>query len=151
MSYLATPTFTGPLPGAESFTSFCSTDAPTSCASISALVTHEPRPVDVFGPVPHYIYFPKEHAPTGSRYCEEIDAFVPEHLPYRIRGLKKATSKWPWTKLVYRIRYGHKYENLVMAMGITHGSIELISLREAQGRPDIVYRSVAHLDLVAAN
>ena len=89
--------------------------------------------------------WPKEHAPAGSRYCEEVDAYVPAHLPYRIRGLRRRSPGW-WAKLKWRLKYGFPYENLVMAMGISHGDIELIDLKEAQKRPDIVYRGVSLLE-----
>ncbi|KAF7798485.1 hypothetical protein EIP86_009706 [Pleurotus ostreatoroseus] len=107
------------------------------------LEEHDLRPIDLYGPVPHTVVWPREHAPAGSRYCPEVDAFVPAHLPYRIRGLKKAKPRYRFlSKIMHRIRTGQPYENLVMAMGISHGELKLISLQEAQQRPDIVYRTV---------
>ena len=112
---------------------------------MSQLHSHDLRPVDLFGPRPAHVVWPKEHAPVGSRYCEEVDAYVPADLPYRIRGIHRRNPGW-WAKLQWRLKYGFPYENLVMAMGVSHGEIKLIDLKEARSRPEIVYRSLAMLD-----
>lgn len=47
------------------------------------------------------------------------------------------------------VRFGGRllYEPLVMAMGVSHGGLKLIELKEARRRSEIVYRSIAHLSL----
>lgn len=105
------------------------------------------RPVSMFGPVPPQLIAPRLQAPVGARYCEEVDGFVPENLAYRIRGIEKAPRKkvMKTQKLADRLfkpKQKIAHEPLVMAMGLTHGKMELISLSHAQLCPNIVYRSV---------
>ena len=81
---------------------------------------------------------------------------------YKIRGIKKARPKISKDFPAWLKRAGYKagvrvsptgigrfllYEPLVMAMGMSHGELQLIELKEARNRPEIVYRAVAHLGL----
>ena len=89
-------------------------------------------PVEAFGPVPATVKYPKERAPQGARYCEEVDAFVPADLPYRIRGIRKEP---PRKKTLLRriLNVGEKDEfPVVLAMGLTHGKMHLVPLDQAQ-------------------
>ena len=91
-----------------------------------------------------------------------MHAFVPVERPYKIRGIKKARPKVTKDFSGWLRRAGYKagvrvspcgtgrwmlYEPLVIAMGLSHSELRLIELKEARRRPDIVYRSVAHLGL----
>ena len=161
--------FTSPSLSLSSLLTISTTGAVSSSTSLPLDTNINPnssvsrlRASELFGPVPDDIHFPKEQAPPGARYCEEIHAFVPAHLPYRIRGIKKAHPKVTKDFHGWLKRMGHKaglrvsptrfgrrllYEPLVMAMGLSHGQLKLIELGEARQRPEIVYRSVAHLGL----
>lgn len=99
--------------------------------------------VERFGPIPETVVCPKLQAPEGSRYCEELDAFVPEGLSYRIRGIGKTNShRTSFSARIFPGFFRKEREKLVMAMGLTHAKLKLIPLSEAQRRKDIVYHSV---------
>ena len=96
----------------------------------------------MFGPRPHHVIWPYEHAPSGSRYCPEADAYVPEKSFYAVRAIKRAPAHPRfWHKLMSRLKHGRRIPMLkmVVAMGVSHANIELISIKEAQRRPEIVY------------
>ncbi|KAI0794802.1 hypothetical protein C8Q75DRAFT_747465 [Abortiporus biennis] len=100
------------------------------------------HPVDMYGPVPHGVVSPKKQAPNGTRYCEELGAFVPAELPYRIRGVEKTKTKMS-SSISRRIARGmgkgrEESVELVMVMGLTHRQMKLIPLTEARGRVDLV-------------
>ena len=102
-------------------------------------------PVEAFGPVPATVFFPKEQAPEGARFCEEVNAFVPADLPYRIRGIKKDDSTRKNKTFVQRIfsKNAKKTDtNLVMAMGLTHAKLHLVPLAEAQQNNAIRYHGL---------
>ena len=40
-----------------------------------------------YGPVPDTVLYPKSAAPAGARFCEQVNAYVPADLSYRVRGL----------------------------------------------------------------
>lgn len=93
-----------------------------------------------FGPVPDNVGSPKLQAPAGARFSEELNAFVPENTHYSIRGYEKRILA-PTLRHRLRSLFGLKNKpELIMAMGLTHSKMSLISLEEAQSRPDIVYR-----------
>ncbi|KAH9946469.1 hypothetical protein B0H21DRAFT_693690 [Amylocystis lapponica] len=102
-----------------------------------------------YGPVPleqRGITWQRKVVPEGARYCEELDAFVPENLPYCIRGIKQ--RKAPLTQRVFT-RGFWRVENedsgadrTVCAIGLTHRRMNLISLKEAQNTPWVKYRGV---------
>lgn len=89
-------------------------------------------PVEAYGPVPVTVKYPKNRAPQGARYCEEVDAFVPADLRYRIRGIRKeAPHKQTLVRRILNIR--HKDDSpVVLAMGLTHGKMHLVPLAQAQ-------------------
>ncbi|THG96463.1 hypothetical protein EW026_g5371 [Hermanssonia centrifuga] len=97
-----------------------------------------------YGRVKKTFLIPK--APEGARYCEEVNAMVPADLPYRIRGISIEPRKKTLVERLLRKEFKEDGEPLVIAMGLTHGKMELISLGEAQQSRDIVYRSVEKLD-----
>ncbi|PSR74498.1 hypothetical protein PHLCEN_2v9795 [Hermanssonia centrifuga] len=105
-------------------------------------------PVEMYGPVtpiPEIKLIAEHRAPEGTRYCEELNAYVPADLQYRIRGIPvaKETRKKTFVERLFKRQSKDEGEPLVMAMGLTHGKMGLISLGEAQSRAAIVYRGVA--------
>lgn len=126
---------------------------PSKLKHISSWVPCQPpkiqahRPVDKFGPVPEGVLCPKVQAPDGSRYCEEVHAFVPDGLPYRIRAIEGANlSKQRPKGRFFPGSSKRGSGGLTMAMGLTHAKLNLIPLGEAQKRGEIVYHSVDTLD-----
>ncbi|TCD68496.1 hypothetical protein EIP91_010671 [Steccherinum ochraceum] len=93
-----------------------------------------------FGPVPSHVHKPKEQAPNGVRYCEELHAFVPSSARYGIRGIHKHVVCPTLTQRVRKFFRLKVKSELVLAMGLSHSDLSLISLDEAQRRPDIRYR-----------
>ncbi|OCH89956.1 hypothetical protein OBBRIDRAFT_793771 [Obba rivulosa] len=101
-----------------------------------------------FGPVhPEDAGFPflaRQRIPLGARYCEELDAYVPEDLSYRIRGIKKL--RLPLKERILTREFWRrggdcaKANRIVSAIGLTHSSITLVPLKDAQRNPDIKYR-----------
>lgn len=87
--------------------------------------------------------------PPGARYCEELDAYVPAELPYRIRGIKK--HRRPLTKRILTRKFWSMAEDaadgVVSAIGLTHSSIRLIPLKVAQQDRVIKYRGISDLFL----
>ncbi len=120
---------------------------PSDWASYKPSKVEAFSPVDKFGPVPDAVLCPKVQAPEGSRYCEEIHAFVPKGLPFRIRGIEGTKPIRQSRKgRFFRGLFNRQPENMIMAMGLTHGDLNLIPLGEAQQRAEIVHHSVDTLN-----
>ncbi|EMD35790.1 hypothetical protein CERSUDRAFT_96014 [Gelatoporia subvermispora B] len=106
-----------------------------------------------FGPVrPEHAglaFVARRHVPHGARYCEELDAYVPADLTYRIRGIQK--HQLPLKKRVLtREFWRHEGENaqvnrIVSAIGLTHGTMNLVPLKDAQRNANIKYRGLDDL------
>lgn len=106
-------------------------------------------PVEAYGPVPATVKYPKDRAPQGARYCEEVDAFVPADLRYRIRGIRKeAPRKQTLVRRILNIK--HKDDNpIVLAMGLTHGKMHLVPLAQAQKDDSIRLHGIEDRERVA--
>ncbi|KZT10412.1 uncharacterized protein LAESUDRAFT_424801 [Laetiporus sulphureus 93-53] len=103
----------------------------------------------VYGPAPEHLLgaiHHRETAPTGTRYCEELDAFVPASLPYSIRGLPKTRAP-----LAQRLRSGELFrragpdaavDDTICAIGLTHRQMTLLPLWQAQGSSAVKYRGI---------
>ncbi|OSX63376.1 hypothetical protein POSPLADRAFT_1033030 [Postia placenta MAD-698-R-SB12] len=92
-----------------------------------------------FGPVPEHeagMPWKMKVAPDGARYCEELDAYVPAHLTYTIRGIKQ--TKAPLKDRMRSRRFWRvdgkdaEVDRTVCAIGLTHGKMTLVSLKDAQ-------------------
>lgn len=102
-------------------------------------------PVEAFGPVPATVLFPKIQAPEGARFCEEVHAFVPADLQYRIRGISIQEKTSKNKTFVQRIFGKHAKKTdtpLVMAMGLTHAKLNLVPLAQAQQDNAIRYHGL---------
>ena len=84
------------------------------------------NPLAAYGPVPDTVFDPLAKVPEGARYCPMVNGYVPSDLPYRVRGLRNLKPKKTIGTLL-----GKKPE-LIMARGLTHSKIRLVSLEEAQ-------------------
>ena len=94
-----------------------------------------------YGPVPETVYDPKSHTPEGVSYCEQINAFVPTGLAYRVRGIRKMATADKKT-LVDRIFKKKTDDSVVLAMGLSHARMNLVPLAEAQADPEIKFRGI---------
>ena len=97
-----------------------------------------------YGPVPATVKFPKEKAPKGTRYCEEVDAYVPAALTYRARGIKIQRKKTLVQRIAKAVKKtdDNEEEPIVLAMGLTHAKMHLVPLAVAQQNNAIRYHGL---------
>lgn len=118
-----------------------------------------PATLTTFGPVPATVLFPKlQQAPQGARYCEEVHAYVPASYQYRIRGIqvegprhcpKKSLVARLFSKPTAKADNESDADNLVLAMGLTHGKMYLVPLEVAQHDNKIRYHGLDDIDTTA--
>ena len=97
-----------------------------------------------FGPAPATVFDPKSYTPEGARYCEQVNAFIPADMSYRVRGIRKMAVPEKKTLVARLFKSTKKTDDssVVLAMGISHARMHLVSLADAQADADIKYRGI---------
>ena len=99
------------------------------------------RPLRRDCPHPRYI-------PPGTRYCEQLHAFIPADLPFHRSVVKIRAPPVPVEKVeksVFKKIFGKEEKEIEVptewiARGVTHSRIHVMPLEEAQAREYIKYR-----------